>query len=82
METNLCPDCQKALTWISTENQAQDHFHCSSCENEWVMRMMCPDCQSELERIQACGSTSYFCPSCNELKSKSRVIQDWQKKKQ
>jgi hypothetical protein len=26
-----------------------------------------------MEKLAACGAVSYFCPQCNELKSKSRV---------
>ncbi|XZG71251.1 YfgJ family double zinc ribbon protein [Chitinibacteraceae bacterium HSL-7] len=34
---------------------------------------VCPDCGAELEVLKACGARDYFCPRCNELKSRSRV---------
>ncbi|GGP19760.1 YfgJ family double zinc ribbon protein [Silvimonas iriomotensis] len=35
--------------------------------------MLCPDCGKPLEELVACGARDYFCNSCNELKSKTRV---------
>ncbi|GGP27432.1 YfgJ family double zinc ribbon protein [Silvimonas amylolytica] len=34
---------------------------------------LCPDCGKPLEELVACGARDYFCNSCNELKSKTRV---------
>ncbi|MDR3428366.1 MULTISPECIES: zinc-ribbon domain-containing protein [Silvimonas] len=34
---------------------------------------LCPDCGKPLEVLIACGARDYFCNSCNELKSKTRV---------
>lgn len=33
----------------------------------------CPDCGATLEVQEACGSESYFCPSCKMLVSRSRI---------
>ncbi len=33
----------------------------------------CPDCGTILEVQEACGSESYFCPSCKMLVSRSRI---------
>ncbi|WFB47548.1 zinc ribbon domain-containing protein [Vibrio coralliilyticus] len=63
---NLCPVCQKELEW-------QGHYHCNDCASDYIKVGYCPECEDKLEKLQACGSASYFCHTCNELKSKSRV---------
>ncbi|WP_338163626.1 zinc ribbon domain-containing protein [Vibrio sp. 10N] len=63
---NNCPTCERELGW-------DGQYHCSHCQLHFNKRAFCPDCEAELEKLQACGSASYFCHSCNELKSKSRV---------
>ncbi|MGF1722588.1 zinc ribbon domain-containing protein [Vibrio kyushuensis] len=66
MSSNHCPKCENSLEWVG-------HYSCFSCEVDYTKKAFCPDCDAELEKLQACGSASYFCNSCNELKSKSRV---------
>ncbi|WP_252036595.1 MULTISPECIES: zinc ribbon domain-containing protein [Vibrio] len=51
----------------------QGHYRCSDCASNYTKVGYCPDCNKQLEKIQACGAASYFCHSCNELKSKSKV---------
>lgn len=63
---NLCPECSKELDW-------DDGYVCKDCAKRYKKRAFCPDCEAELEKLQACGAASYFCNSCNELKSKSRA---------
>ncbi|MFC1507611.1 zinc ribbon domain-containing protein [Pseudomonadota bacterium] len=67
MSSNLCPSCQSELSWKN------DGYYCDSCQHVVKKRAFCPDCNDEMEKLQACGSASYFCNNCNELKSKSRV---------
>ncbi|WP_075763669.1 zinc ribbon domain-containing protein [Photobacterium proteolyticum] len=67
MSENRCPACQDELNWKDGQ------YYCDTCQHPVRKRAFCPDCDSELEKLQACGSASYFCNSCNELKSKSRV---------
>ncbi|WP_419208779.1 zinc ribbon domain-containing protein [Photobacterium leiognathi subsp. mandapamensis] len=61
---NICPQCNSILSWKN-----QGYF----CQQEVKKTVFCPDCNEQLEKLQACGSASYFCNHCNELKSKSRV---------
>ncbi|TOF43917.1 DNA ligase, partial [Vibrio parahaemolyticus] len=49
------------------------------CESDFKKVGFCPDCGAELEKLQACGAANYFCNTCNELKSKSRVRFEFQK---
>lgn len=68
MSENICPQCQSELGW-------DGQYHCENCSMHFTKIGYCPDCQSQLEKLQACGAASYFCnDKCNELKSKSRVI--------
>ncbi|EKO3890533.1 zinc ribbon domain-containing protein [Vibrio metschnikovii] len=65
METR-CPQCSHELVW-------NGRYYCASCDVNYTKIAHCPDCSAELEKLQACGAANYFCHSCNELKSKSRV---------
>lgn len=67
MNQNVCPHCSSELSWKN------DQYYCDFCQQSVLKKAVCPDCQSTMEKLQACGSASYFCHSCNELKSKSRV---------
>ncbi|MDR9830231.1 zinc ribbon domain-containing protein [Vibrio sp. FNV 38] len=66
MNENNCLKCQRELEWDAG-------YTCSECATKYKKIGYCPDCSMELEKLQACGSASYFCNCCNELKSKSRV---------
>ncbi|WP_119393772.1 zinc ribbon domain-containing protein [Salinibius halmophilus] len=62
---NQCPDCK-------TELEYQDgNYACASCQTLFSKHAFCDTCDSELERLAACGAVSYFCKPCNQLKSKS-----------
>ncbi len=63
----LCPACN-----IPLESQG-GHWHCGQCHTDYRLRGLCNTCGAELERLAACGATNWFCPQCNELKSKSVV---------
>lgn len=63
---NSCPQCTHELKW-------QGKYHCQSCATDYTKIAYCPDCAAVLEKLQACGAANYFCHSCNELKSKSRI---------
>ncbi|WP_341489119.1 zinc ribbon domain-containing protein [Photobacterium damselae subsp. damselae] len=67
MSENLCPSCTSELVW------KENGYFCDFCQQKINKHALCPDCGKELEKLQACGSASYFCNHCNELKSKSRV---------
>lgn len=63
---NNCPKCNNELDW-------DGKYFCRQCKCHFTKVGICPDCQSDMEKLAACGAVSYFCPQCNELKSKSRV---------
>ncbi|MDG3087244.1 zinc ribbon domain-containing protein [Vibrio hannami] len=62
---NICPKCEKELDWVD------GNYKCQDCDVSYKKFAYCPDCDAELEKLQACGAASYFCNTCNELKSKS-----------
>ena len=66
MRENQCPSCNNELDW-------EGEYVCKTCQVSYKKIGYCPDCEAELEKLQACGAANYFCNSCNELKSKSRV---------
>lgn len=64
---NSCNQCHETLAWRS------GLYHCDTCQLVYKKLSFCPDCNAELDKLQACGATNYFCNTCNSLKSKSRV---------
>ncbi|RJX74494.1 DNA ligase [Vibrio sinensis] len=72
MNENSCPSCGNELIW-------NGHYHCEDCNVDYKKTGYCPDCEAELEKLQACGAANYFCNHCNELKSKSKVRFEFQK---
>ncbi|NAW91821.1 DNA ligase [Vibrio sp. V05_P4A8T149] len=71
MQENLCPCCQNPLMW-------DGRYHCAQCKHHFNKIGFCPECDSELEKLQACGAANFFCNSCNELKSKSKIRFEFQ----
>ncbi|MGL4797978.1 MAG: zinc-ribbon domain-containing protein [Cellulosilyticaceae bacterium] len=46
-------------------------------------KYMCPECgQQEVEKVNACGSSTYFCNNCKKLISKSRIEENDKMKKE
>ncbi|MHA2940096.1 zinc ribbon domain-containing protein [Vibrio sp. RC27] len=66
MSENHCSSCNKEL-------EGDGEYHCSSCDSHFKKIGYCPKCDAELEKLQACGAAGYFCNSCNELKSRSKI---------
>ncbi|MGL6152914.1 MAG: zinc ribbon domain-containing protein [Aeromonas sobria] len=67
MEALLCPSCEAELDARSKEQT------CGQCQAHVRVTAICPTCQQELERLQACGAVDYFCNHCNSLVSKRTV---------
>lgn len=63
----VCPQDGSAL-------QFQDGlWHCAQCASHYRLQGLCDTCGKELEKLNACGATNWFCNHCNTLKSKSVV---------
>ena len=39
-----------------------------------MKKTFCPTCNDEVEVLNACGAVSFFCHTCNELKSSKDVL--------
>lgn len=76
-DCNFCPLCENKLSWKKEASLGQGNYFCDDCKQAYQKMNYCPDCQCEVEKLQACGATSYFCKECNSLKSKSRVTHDF-----
>lgn len=41
-----------------------------------MLKTFCPTCNNEVEVLNACGAVSFFCNTCNELKSSKVVLNE------
>lgn len=65
---DICLNCGETLEKIGNE------YICKKCGKKYVKKAHCPKDKEELEKLAACGSVSYWCNRCNELKSRKDVI--------
>jgi hypothetical protein len=65
---NLSPCCSEELIYD------KGSYICKECSKTFKAEYYCDKCESEVEKLQACGATNFFCNSCNELKSKSKIV--------
>ncbi|MDX8336139.1 zinc ribbon domain-containing protein [Candidatus Cetobacterium colombiensis] len=63
-----CLNCGNELEKIGNE------YVCKVCKKRYIKKAYCPIDKSELEKLAACGSISYWCNTCNELKSRKDAI--------
>ncbi len=61
----VCPACGKE--GIDPRHASSS---CQHCGKPFTVEPHCPQCDSELERVQACGAVDFFCNQCNNLVSK------------
>ncbi|ECG8590004.1 hypothetical protein FNI11_09605 [Salmonella enterica subsp. salamae] len=62
-----CPLCHQLL------EQRHNRAHCPSCQQDFTLTSLCPDCHQPLEILKACGAVDYFCRNGHGLISKKRV---------
>lgn len=60
-----CPACEQE--GLDPRRQATS---CTACGVAFTLKACCPQCDGELERVQACGAVDFFCNHCNNLVSK------------
>lgn len=46
-----------------------------------MKKTFCPTCNDEVEVLNACGAVSFFCNTCNELKSSKTILTEEENKK-
>lgn len=64
-----CPQCDRSL-----QRSGNLKRHCEICNSDFKLVITCNLCGDEIEQLIACGSVSFWCSSCNELKSKASAI--------
>lgn len=69
MQQLLCPNCAQPL-----QRSGEQLRHCRQCDVTFKLMIRCAQCNDELQRLKACGSVSFWCNCCNELKSKSSAV--------
>jgi len=69
MMTVTCPQCEQPL-----QHSGDLKRHCEPCQRDFKLLISCHECGHEIERLRACGAVSFWCPHCNELKSKSSAV--------
>ncbi|WP_227319154.1 zinc ribbon domain-containing protein [Cedecea davisae] len=62
-----CPACKKEL------KQTDGGARCDTCDKDFRLEALCPDCHKPLEVLKACGAVDYFCQNGHGLISKKRV---------
>ena len=64
--------CQNCSTNLKKDNLT-GNYDCPECQAKFQIKGICYKCGDYVEKLAACGSVSFFCNTCNELKSKSTV---------
>jgi len=64
-----CPQCEQTL-----QHSGDLKRRCEPCNSDFKLLITCSECGDEIERLRACGAVSFWCNSCNELKSKASAI--------
>ncbi len=62
-----CPACKKEL------KQTDGGARCNTCDKDFRLEALCPDCHKPLQVLKACGAVDYFCQNGHGLISKKRV---------
>ena len=62
-----CPDCGGELKGLGAR------FTCDGCDTRFEISFTCQECGAVPEEMNACGSTGYFCRTCNALRSRTAM---------
>ena len=65
----MITDCTKCGGVL--ERSGELKRRCTKCATDFTLHVACSTCGDEIERLKACGAVSFWCNTCNELKSKS-----------
>lgn len=69
-----CPKCNETL------KGRKYLYTCESCETEYEVNFKCEVCGSEPEVLASCGAVSFYCNSCNNMKSRTTMNKEFIKK--
>lgn len=62
-----CPVCVRDMDGRGT------NYYCKECDQKYTVEFSCEKCGNQPEEISSCGSVSYFCQLCKELKSRKSM---------
>ncbi len=68
-----CPECSGDLEGKGS------HYTCSSCKTRWKVTFTCEVCKNLPSVLAGCGAVSFFCDTCNSLKSRESMDKDFVK---
>lgn len=66
-----CPMCENDMNGRGT------NYYCGECSQKYTVEFLCEKCGNTPEEISSCGSVSYFCNTCNELKSRTTMNKEY-----
>ena len=66
-----CPDCGGNLAGRGSR------YQCESCGAKWKVRFTCEVCKNPPKVAASCGAVSFFCETCNKLKSRESMDKDF-----
>ena len=50
-----CPTCKTPL------ERNGETAHCATCDKDFTVQALCPECHQPLQVLKACGAVDYFC---------------------
>lgn len=69
----LCPSCNEKIDGRGS------HYTCSGCGAKWKVTFSCEVCGNLPAVAASCGAVSFFCETCNSLKSRESMNKDFAK---
>lgn len=62
-----CPTCKTPL------ERNGETAHCATCDKDFTVQALCPECHQALQVLKACGAVDYFCQHGHGLISKNAL---------
>lgn len=62
-----CPTCKTPL------ERSGETAHCATCDKDFTVQSLCPECHQPLQVLKACGAVDYFCQYGHGLISKNAL---------
>ncbi len=66
-----CPECTGQLEGKGS------HYTCSGCGKKWKITFTCEVCGNLPKVASGCGAISFFCETCNTLKSRESMNKEF-----
>lgn len=76
MQTD-CPVHATPMTPTLPTPRDGELWHCASCQCDYRPLRLCDLCGNELQHLQACGASDWFCNHCDLLRSRASLMAQW-----